>query len=101
VDRRAGRVLEPDLALAHGFDEARRRAEFAERHCGGLEGVDAACADQHIGLHAAHRHADDVQMPGVPADERACRRHGDTRIIRRSPARGEIKPRMARRKVVP
>src|SRR5262249_56256975 len=52
VQRRAGRVLHLDRARGDGGGEARRRAELGEADGGGLDRVDAAGADEEIGLQA-------------------------------------------------
>ena len=83
VQRRAGRVLHPDRARRDGCREARRRAEFAEAHRGGLDRRHAARADEQVGLQARGRQRDEVQAFDAAADQRARRRHGDARRLAR------------------
>ena len=52
--------------------EARREAGLAERHRARLDFGDAARADQQVGAHAEHRHAQQAQIPGFFSDQRSA-----------------------------
>jgi hypothetical protein len=81
MDGGAGGVHHLDRALAHGAGEAGRAARLAEGHGAGLDGGDAARADQHVGLHAAGRQADDVQARRPRAISGPRHGHGDAGIV--------------------
>ena len=72
--------IAPDLDRG---GEARRRPEFAEADGGGLERLDAAGADQQVGLQARGRQRDQMQAPDAAPDQRARRRHGHARHVAR------------------
>ena len=67
--------------------EARRRPELAEAHRRGLQRLDAAGADQQVGLQARGRQRDQVQPFHAAADQRAGRRHGTPALSRGTASR--------------
>jgi hypothetical protein len=77
VNRGTGRVHHPQAAVTDGLRESRRGAVLAERDRRGLDRRDAARADQHVGLDAARRQADEVQPLRAAPHERARRRNRD------------------------
>jgi len=79
VQRRAGCVFHADRARGDGGGEARRLAELAEAHGRGFDGLDATCADQHVGLQARGRQGDQMESSDAATDQGARRRHGDAR----------------------
>jgi hypothetical protein len=83
VDRRAGRIADPDSARLHGFVEARRAACLAERHRARLDGPDEAGADELVDLEAAGRNANEMQAARPPFDDGPRQGHRDAGVVGR------------------
>jgi hypothetical protein len=78
IEGRTGRVLHGDRLPENGGGEARRRTELAEADRGGLQRLDAAGADQHVGLQGRGRKRHEMQALDATSDQRARRLHRHT-----------------------
>ncbi len=86
VDRRAGRIDHAQGALLERRDEPWRGTVLAERHGGGLEGANAACADEDVRLDSADGNAQQMQVADAAAHQLA---RGGHRYARRILGNGE------------